>query len=252
MKTSAGSLVVFCLATIAYFIAKFYLVDSHMNTSGSLGMIIQLVYFAAIIIYQIVINISTTADLCNGVPQVIPAIMYTIIPNFLIFGTLVMLLEIFPGWKSPFSNTIGFMIVNLFMSVSESFNDLLATKGSHLIEKICSDKSILINEITHINFESFFERMSRDGLLIPKYKYNAAYNRLWECVAVKNIVSEGLWYLLTGILVITTTYNALLEIQGSCSYSEAEGQLNKDLFQKEQDKIKKTEEKNKVYYTQKS
>ena len=58
MKTSAGSLVVFCLATIAYFIAKFYLVDSHMNTSGSLSMIIQLVYFAAIIIYQIVINIK--------------------------------------------------------------------------------------------------------------------------------------------------------------------------------------------------
>ena len=37
------------------------------------------------------------------------AILYTLFPNVLIFGLLIAILIGFPGWKAPFSNTLGFV-----------------------------------------------------------------------------------------------------------------------------------------------
>ena len=39
--------------------------------------------------------------------------MVTLIPWVIIFGILNVLLLQFPGWKAPFSNTIGYLIANI-------------------------------------------------------------------------------------------------------------------------------------------
>ena len=246
---ATGSLAIFIPVTIVYFILKYYLIDSKMSESGTLSSIITIGYLIIIVGYQIAVNISQSAQLCNGTPQVMPAIMYTLLPNFLIFGTLILLLNMFPGWRAPFSNTIGFMVVSVFMGMNGTFNDLLETKkGSKLLEKICTDKSLIINEMTHANYDIFLSNLSKDGILNPKYTTLDAYKDLWKYIAIKNNIADFIWYTLTGMLVIFTTSNALLDIR--CSYTEKQSAANSDKFEESQNKMNSKDKPK--FYTQRS
>ena len=246
---ATGSLAIFVPVTIVYFILKYYLIDSKMSESGTLSSIITIGYLIIIVGYQIGVNISQSSQLCNGTPQVLPAIMYTLLPNFLIFGTLILLLNMFPGWRAPFSNTIGFMVVSVFMGMNGTFNDLLETKkGSKLLEKICTDKSLIINEMTHANYDIFLSNLSKDGILNPKYTTLDAYKDLWKYIAIKNNIADFIWYTLTGMLVIFTTSNALLDIR--CSYTEKQSAANSDKFEESQNKMNSKDKPK--FYTQRS
>tara|TARA_B110000444_G_scaffold239248_1_gene253512 strand:- start:137 stop:883 length:747 start_codon:yes stop_codon:yes gene_type:complete len=246
---ATGSLAIFIPVTIVYFILKYYLIDSKMSESGTLSSIITIGYLIIIVGYQIGVNISQSSQLCNGTPQVLPAIMYTLLPNFLIFGTLILLLNMFPGWRAPFSNTIGFMVVSVFMGMNGTFNDLLETKkGSKLLEKICTDKSLIINEMTHANYDIFLSNLSKDGILNPKYTTLDAYKDLWKYIAIKNNIADFIWYTLTGMLVIFTTSNALLDIR--CSYTEKQSAANSDKFEESQNKMNSKDKPK--FYTQRS
>jgi hypothetical protein len=246
---ATGSLAIFIPVTIVYFILKYYLIDSKMSESGTLSSIITIGYLIIIVGYQIGVNISQSSELCNGTPQVMPAIMYTLLPNFLIFGTLILLLNMFPGWRAPFSNTIGYVIVSVFMGMNSTFNDLLETKkGSKLLEKICTDKSLIINEMTHANYDVFLSNLSKDGILNPKYTTLDAYKDLWKYIAIKNNIADFIWYMLTGMLVIFTTSNALLDIK--CSYTEKQSAANSDKFEEAQNKMDSKDKPK--FYTQRS
>lgn len=246
---ATGSLAIFVPVTIIYFILKYYLIDSKMSDVGTLSSIITIGYLIVVVGYQIVVNISNTAELCNGTPQVVPAIIYTILPNFLIFGTLILLLNVFPGWRAPFSNTIGFLVVNVFMGMNSTFNDLLETKkGSKLLEKICTDKSLIINEMTHANYDVFLSNLAKDNILKPKYATSEAYKGLWKYIAIKNNIADFIWYMLTGMLVIFTTSNALLDIK--CSYTEKQSAANANKFEESQNKA--ASEAKPKFYTQRS
>ena len=82
MKSASTSLAIFFASTMVYFIAKHLLIDKSMDDMSSMSTILTLGYLVIIIGSQIGINISNTAQLCNGTPQVVPAIMYTILPIF--------------------------------------------------------------------------------------------------------------------------------------------------------------------------
>jgi hypothetical protein len=249
--SSSFSLAIFIIATLAYFIARYYVVDRHINGSSTNRTVLGILYFLAVLGTQLSINIKNTTALCNGTPQTNTAILYTLIPNFFIFGTIIVLLGVLPGWKAPFSNTIGYAAVTWPSSifggegVSEVFSDLVASKGSKLIDKICQDRSIIINEITPTNFFPFLERMGRDGILVNNWRQqqSAAVQSLWEFLAIKNLIAEVVWYLLTGILVITTTANSLLDI--TCESSSQ--QRNAAAAKFEQEQAKKVKPKAKYF-----
>ena len=61
----------------------------------------------------------------------------------------------------------------------------------------------------------------------------------WVCISIKNNTADFIWYVLTGALVITTTYNALLDIK--CSYSNKQSTANADKFTEEQVKLSKAQ-----------
>ena len=230
--------------TLTYFIAKYYLVDRHMDQRGSTSTILVLTYLVFVIGTQLFSNISTTSILCNGTPQVTTALAYTLLPNILIFGSLIVLLKVFPGWRAPFSNTLGFALV-YFMGVNDALTDLLATKGSKLIQKICDDKAILINEMTHLNYKVYLETMAKDGLLVKNYQSLPAYKSLWEMVGVKNAAADFVWYILTGALVISTTYNSILDI--SCSYSKQQKSSAAANYHTQQAAAKKNKKETKYF-----
>jgi len=202
---------IFGFLTITYFLSKFFFVDRHKGPKGMIGKILGIFYLVLVIGAQLMININNSKELCNGAPQVVTAMIYTIIPNFLILGLIMMLLTILPGWKAPFSNTIGYFFVYM-AGINNVFTDLLRTKGSELVQKIYDNKSIIINEITPFNFDMFLSTMNKDHLLKSGYKNKDAFHKLWGYVVAKDSIAEFVWIFLTGALVISTTYNALLEI----------------------------------------
>ena len=218
MYSAGFSIGIFIGLTIFYFGLKFFLVDRKgppMYT-GMIKTALALTYIMGVIGSQLGINISNTKEHCHGVPQIVTSMIYTIIPNFFMLGLIMVVLKIFPGWKEPFSNTIGYLIVNL-MGLGETFSELLRPKlvgkgkktGGDLISMICENKSIIINQITPMNYELFLNRMGKEGALKSNFKSKPAYNKLWMFVNAKDAIAEMIWYLLTGALAISTTFNAI-------------------------------------------
>jgi hypothetical protein len=76
------------------------------------------------------------------------------------------LIEFFPGWKTPFSNTIGYMIVSLMGSknvIDTFFNEIMSKeKESYkrdIFNMIYRDRSLILNELNTSNIKNFLEIM---------------------------------------------------------------------------------------------
>ena len=106
----------FLAITLGAFVIKYYVTKGYKsrNDGGYLGLIITIGYLAIIMGNQLYINYQNAKDKCGGTPQLIPSINYTLIPNIFIFGLLLLILIMMPGWKAPFSNTIGYACVWIF------------------------------------------------------------------------------------------------------------------------------------------
>jgi hypothetical protein len=247
MISASFSIGIFIFLTSTYFLAKFFFVDRKGPPvpTGSSSMILSLLYVVLVIASQLFINVRNSSDHCNGTPQIVTAFIYTIIPNFFILGLVMLLMKVLPGWKAPFSNTIGYGVVYM-LGVGDAFSDLLKSKKTGaLIQKICDDKAIVINEITPFNFEVFVDRLGKDKLLKSGYRHKSAYSKLWEFVVIKDSVAEFTWLMLSGILVISTTFNTLLEI--SCDIPTAQRKAATAKFEAEEAKAKSKQSKPKLY-----
>ena len=81
MISSLFSTGIFGFLTVTYFISKFYLVDRYKGSKGLMGKLLPLIYILLIIGSQLIINIQNTKEICNGVPQIVSAMMYTALPS---------------------------------------------------------------------------------------------------------------------------------------------------------------------------
>ena len=79
---------------------------------------------------QFIINISLTKELC-GESSYGNAFLYTFIPWVVIFGLLNIALMMFPGWKAPFSNTFGYLVVKAAGIRSLLTDNILKQKGKN-------------------------------------------------------------------------------------------------------------------------
>jgi hypothetical protein len=76
------------------------------------------------------------------------------------------LIEFFPGWKTPFSNTIGYMIVSLMGSknvIDTFFNEVMSKEQESykrdIFNMIYRDRSLILNELNTSNIKNFLEIM---------------------------------------------------------------------------------------------
>jgi len=200
------------------------------------------IYALLIIVGEYVMNISLTNQLC-GSNQYGSAMLVTIVPWVFMFGSISLLLNAFPGWLSPFSNTFGYAIA-LMAGLSNVLADILKpkiTKGSQplsaqdesmmeTLAHIYSDKSMLINEITPNNFNTFWSEMS--GIMQPSAVNNKdLMQSLYSIVVLKDTVSKFIWYILTGALVISVGYNYL--VNTGCSQSASDMQKKHTEYEQE-------------------
>ena len=210
------SICLFIGLTITYFILKYYL--KRFNTT------IFILYILALIAGQYGINVHLTEILC-GSPQTKTATLYTFIPWLVIFGGLNIVLTIFPSWLMPFSNSIGYGIAKLTFDIPDIFNKILKFESNikpsavqteenprlyTYLQQIYNDKSLLINTIPDSNegFDDFW-RISEPLFKQPidlHYK-----EELRKIIKFKNIIAELTWYTLTGLLVLSASYNFIIK-----------------------------------------
>ena len=225
----------FFLITSIYFAIKF-------NADPSKSSVYFGIYMLVLIIGEFFINMSLTQAMC-GTPQLSSALFITLVPWFLIFGVLNLVLMVFPGWLAPFSNTFGYGVARLF-GINNLLNDIFKAKinpedlktenmgaMAEALEHIYTDRSLLVNEITQENFDNFWTNMSPS--FKPKIKDDLSMKkRLFDFIRLKDMVAEYIWYMLTGTLVTSVGYNYI--VNKGCTQSVKEiKQRSKEYQEKE-------------------
>jgi hypothetical protein len=226
---STASLFVFCICTFAFFICQFY---TNLRLKKPMAILFY-IYIVVVLFTQFGFNIGITKAKCSHAELGI-ALIGTIFPWGFVFVMTVLLLNHFPGWKIPFSNTFGYIFVYLlgirtllvdkilkpittYSETPEKHKkdekdekkrelDLSNLKGADFylaIQHIYDNPSLFINEITPENYESFWTKFSyalfRGGA--ENYK-----DKLKEYIIIKDSISEFIWYLLSGVLSISISY----------------------------------------------
>lgn len=224
--------------SIVYFviITTIYSIVRYVISSKSYDRIYYGIYLCLLFIGQFFVNLNLTNRLC-GENQWDTTLMVTLLPWTFIFVLLTYLLTLFPGWLSPFSNTIGYGIT-LLAGISSLMNNILQPNPKLLpnnpqnkviqesLAHIYSDKSLLINEITIENFEYFWQKMS--GIFKAGVKDNISLKKqLYNMIRLKTLVAEYIWYILTGLLVTSVSYNYLINTGCKTSVNEMKKRNNK-------------------------
>lgn len=211
-------LIIFLVITVAYFVFQ-YLTKEKYNAAG-FG-----IYLIVVFLSQIGISVSITKELCGEV-HTKAAFIYTVLPWAMIFGLLNLMLLLFPGWLGPFSNTFGYFVVSM-AGLNGLLGNILKSKEqtsdkelSQTLGKIYDKPSLLINEIPnpYVGFDEFWSKMSSGGLLSSGA--NSYKDKLRDMVRIKFIVSKFIWFALTGLLTVSSSYNYL--VKSSCNTSVKE------------------------------
>lgn len=236
------SIILFLILTLAYFMFKYY------TKSESTIKIWTIIYFLSLIMIQFFVNLGLTSEIC-GFKQYGIALQTTFIPWILIFGSVSLLLMMFPSWLAPFSNTIGYLFAyitgvnSFFKSILKDRKTLnLGPNQSNMISAINNvydDKSLLINSMTNENIESWWKSMATGGLLKSGVG-ESHFNELKNFVKMKTEIATFIWYTLTGILTTSVSYNAILN--SGCTQSVKEMEKRHTEYVEKEQKIEKAKQ----------
>jgi hypothetical protein len=244
------------------------------------------VYFLLVMIVQFVVNTSIITSNCGGniSDNIGFAGFITFIPWTLIFGVILLVLIIYPGFKSAFSDVIGYFYVsssankiitellvnkdlenslgaNTGAGVPETKSNVVDTnvnssvideslkpssdqpsgqtsdqssdqtpplpsdyqpmfggqavnkkeleKAADAIVKICGNTSILINQMVPENFDDYWKILN--PLKKPIYQDDSnpetkkIKDELFELVTIRDNIGEAMWYIYTGLLLVSIT-----------------------------------------------
>lgn len=213
MASSYLNIVTFLLTTVFYYMVlkpnlTYDKLKNNYNEYVSNNYLYLAIYLLLVMVIQFIVNSNIITTTCGGsiTENMGAAGVFTFIPWTLIFGVIIVVLIMYPGFKSAFSDVIGYFYVsstanklltdllvnrdlekvlteapqtNNTNNVSEIEMTEIKTGGSDddkekmqeaadLIIKICGNTSILINQIVPNNFENFWSLLT--PLKKDKYK----------------------------------------------------------------------------------
>ena len=117
---------------------------------------------------------------------------------------------------------------NILIKQSDSQSDkIIETLGD-----LYNDSSIFINKIRYNEFDDDWDTLVSSGLV--KKNIGDGKEKLRDLINIKNIVSEYFWYLLTGILVSSISYNSIMNVGCNISAKEV-AKRHKDYEKKQQE-----------------
>jgi hypothetical protein len=233
MASSYLNIVTFLLTTIFYYLAlkpslpySMYKDKEQYKSFVSSNYMYLAIYVLLVILIQFIVNSSIISSNCGGniTENMGAAGVITFLPWILIFGVLVVILTIYPGFKSAFSDVVGYFYVS--SSANKLITELLINQdiekkmtedpnmtpekkqaletAADVIIKICGNTSILINQIVPNNFENYWSILR--PIMKDKYKIDGPEsekmkNDLFEIVLTRDNVGEAMWYIYTGLLI---------------------------------------------------
>ena len=230
------------------------------------------IYLVLVMLIQFVVNASIISTNCGGsISENIGAAgVLTFIPWSLIFGVIIMVLIMYPGFKSAFSDVIGYfyisgpatqiiteLLVNRDVEKKLTGNETKEERESledaaDTIIKICGNTSILINQIVPDNFKDYWKILNP----LKKSKYRDENSpetkdiekQFFDLVVTRDNIGEALWYIYTGIL-ITSIIQLKITSRG-CSTNPATMEKNyKEFLKKEEEAKAKQAEADSTVYT---
>jgi len=278
MDISLQSLIFFIIITILYFsfpsIGKPALTLNDLENDQSKSAYFKqnmtrlALYVGIVVLSQFILNINYLVAKCGGSMQnnIGAAALFTFIPWILIFGIMVTVLIVFPGFKSAFSDVIGYYAIT--MSASDIFGEILIDKdvnnalkdpsisadkrnamedAAQALMKIIGNKSILINQMNTENFLIIWDNLK--PLIKPQYQTNTDMQlKLLNLVVLKENIGEALWYIYTAILISSVVYYNLAS--RGCVKSSSQMKSEYDTYVQQQEEIDKQQEiSNSVTYT---
>ena len=141
MASSSLNIVIFLLTTVFYYMAlkpslTYDKLKNEYKEYVSNNYMYLAIYLLLVMVLQFIANASIISNNCGGSisENMGAAGVFTFIPWTLIFGVIILVLTIYPGFKSAFSDVIGYYYVS--SSANKLLTDLLINRD---IEKILTD-----------------------------------------------------------------------------------------------------------------
>lgn len=142
------------------------------------GSLLTIIYVIIVIIGSYFINTSVSKALCNSdAIRWNSILMATLLPWTIIFFSLFVILKAFPGWITPFSNTVGYLVISI-LGVESTLTKILNTNANDdgdlkkAIANISHNKSNFINQIDIdvTDFNSFIQKLIDSKIIELKNK----------------------------------------------------------------------------------
>lgn len=113
------------------------------------------------------------------------------------------------------------------------------------LEQIYTDQSILLNELNLDNLDRFWDSFKESRLIRPSAKVDDL-EKIRKFLIMKSIVGEFIWLVLCGMLVVSISYNYILNM--GCSFTPEQQKIRAQVLKEKQEDAKKKAdaEKNKV------
>jgi uncharacterized membrane protein YkgB len=273
MVNSYLNIITFLLSTLFYYMALKPTLNYEINSNpekykeyNSNNNLYLAIYFVGVMVIQFMVNTSILTNKCGGnvAENMGASAALTFVPWSLIFGVIIIVLLAYPGFKSAFSDVVGYFYVagkanelltellidkNVQKTINDDVNATQEQKqamqeAADAIIKICGNASILINQIVPTNFENYW------NILTPlmKTKYQSITpetlekkNELFDLVATRDNIGEAMWYVYTGILL--TSIVQLRISSRPCNLNPKTMQDKYNKFLEEQEEIDQQREK---------
>ena len=231
VPSPGSSLIYFILVTMCFLFFTLFTINSSKTietiNSAKDNNIINFVYMLFIIIGSYFLNIHNSRIICDQSIEWNYILVVTMLPWIIIFVLLFFILKLFPGWITPFSNTIGYLFISM-LGVEQTLKELI-TKIEGLdknknelikaINTINNNKSKFINQIDIdlSNFENFVDELNKANIIGPADANDPNIMKLYKLITIKHVIGTLVWYILAGILISSISYNYIIGI--SCEKS---------------------------------
>ena len=232
MPSPATTLIYFILVTTGFLFFTIFTINKSdsietVNNSKD-NNVINSIYILFIIIGSYFLNVHNSRIICDQSIEWNYILVVTMVPWLVIFILLYFILKIFPGWVSPFSNTIGYLFVSM-LGVSSTLEAIMdnniETRASikpdlvKAINNIKNNKSKFINQIDIdlSNFENFITELNSSNLITTGDTKDEQIVTLYKLITIKHVIGKIVWYILAGILISSISYNYIIGI--SCEKS---------------------------------
>ncbi len=185
-----------------------------IKTKVTLSYYADICFLLLVMFFMYWINVNVMYENCGAV-NTGAVIMSTILPWTFIFGMMMVGLNVFPEWKTPFSNTFGLLITR-FAGCNSAFLNLLNPQSdvSSKLQWVYQDPSLLVNRFTVVNFDETIRTL---GDIIHNVSFIEEFKKY---IVLKELISEWIWYLLTASIVISISYNSIMS--SNCTKTKAQ------------------------------